>query len=378
MRVLLVEDSAADAAIIRVALTASRFGCFDLNHVRRLADAAVQIKSAAFDAILLDPGLPDSQGLATLQSIRRVAPHVPIVILTNLSDERLAIEALHQGAHDYLVKSEADRGNIARSLRYVIERGRAEEAVRERDAELAHLSRVYTMGQMASGLAHELNQPLGAISNYAAAGLTRLESGDFSPETISITLRDIACETRRAADIVSHMRSFIRKGQPNAEPVDVNGLIERSLALLHSELRRMRIVPATRLGAGLPRALIDPVQIEQVLVNLLCNAMDAMATLPERQRSLSLQTGLDHAGRLCVSVADSGPGMESDVLSRLFEPFFTTKSNGLGMGLNISRSIVESHGGRLTAARNDAGGMHFRFTLPVADKGLACKTTQAA
>jgi two-component system sensor histidine kinase TtrS len=246
------------------------------------------------------------------------------------------------------------------------------------EMDLVYLSRVHTMGQMVSGLAHELNQPLGAISNYVAVCMAQLVSDHTDYQTLLTALNGVLTETRRAADLLGHMRTYVRKCQPRARPVDVNHLIERSLAMLQYQFRRQRVAPDVRLAENLPLGQADPLQIDQVLVNLICNALEAMEGVSPSARSLTIQSGLDSGGLLFVSIADSGPGMTPEVLGRLFEPFFTTKPTGMGMGLNISRSIVENHGGRLSATRLEGGGTQFRFTLPAAGEELLCQTTSAA
>jgi C4-dicarboxylate-specific signal transduction histidine kinase len=233
---------------------------------------------------------------------------------------------------------------------------------------MAHLSRLSTAGQMASGLAHELNQPLAAIMNYASVALLQAESQKTSPPVLLDALREIMNETRRAGAIISRMKTFVRKQQTESAPVEVNALVEESLNLLSFELRHQEIRPRRVLAEKLPLVMADPIQIEQVIVNLVYNAMDAMKGSSPAIDALTIQTALQSGGRAVeVSVVDRGPGIAPDNMARLFEAFFTTKTNGLGMGLNICRTIIESHGGRLEAAANPGGGMRFFFTLPVAD-----------
>jgi PAS domain S-box-containing protein len=494
IQLLLVEDNAADAALLREALDETTYGSFRMTHTRRLDEAMRRLESEPFDVILLDLGLPDSQGLQTLERIRNRTRKTPVVVLTGLANEVLGVRAVQDGAQDYLVKGETAAAMMGRAIRFAIERKRAEEAfqaaeqrltlavdaaqigiwdwdqltgkiawsqnvkllfglapdepgdpyetfsrilhpddscavqetieqaqatgqpytheyrvlwpdgsvhwiegrgrvlrnnqgqavrlmgtvmdVTERKtaeesarlhvAELAHLARVSTMGHMASGLAHELNQPLGAILNYAGACEEQLESKTPSHEMMLKALHEVMNETRRAGTIISRLRSFVRKQQPQSVVLDLNDLVEQAIHLLGFELRHQGIRPRLRLAGESPKVFADLVQIEQVLVNLIYNALEAMGQTPAGSKALTVETTMsedDHRVEVCI--IDTGHGVSPENMESLFNPFFTTKPHGLGMGLNISRSIVESHGGRLDAAANPEGGMRFCFALPV-------------
>jgi two-component system sensor kinase FixL len=247
----------------------------------------------------------------------------------------------------------------------ITERKKSEEITRLRDAELAHLSRVSTMGNMAAGLAHELNQPLGAILNYAGVCQAMAKTTPLPVQTICDAIDEVMSETRRASSIISRLRAFVSKQAPQSALVDLHDLIRKSVALMDFEIRNQSVRFSLKLCDGSPKVQVDSIQIEQVLVNLMYNAMQAMEELPADRRSLTLQTCCTSTGLAEVSVIDSGPGVSPDILKRLFQPFFTTKAQGMGMGLNISRTIIENHAGRLSASINPGGGMQFRFTLPV-------------
>ncbi len=250
----------------------------------------------------------------------------------------------------------------------ISQRKAAEESARIRETDLAHLFRVTTMGQMASGLAHELNQPLAAILNYASVCLEQIETQKGSPATALTAIREVMNETRRAGKIISRMRSFVRKQQPQCVPLDINKLVREAVGMMEFELRHQRIRAHLELADNLPKVLGDAVQIEQVLVNLLLNAVEAMGESISPRDGLTIQTALHDEGHsVQVRVVDTGSGISPENMVRLFEPFFTTKSKGTGMGLNISRSIVESQGGRLSGARNPERGMRFCFTVLVAE-----------
>jgi PAS domain S-box-containing protein len=243
----------------------------------------------------------------------------------------------------------------------------SERASSLRENEMAHLSRVATMGQMASGLAHELNQPLAASLNYGTACLMQIEALSGFPPGIANALREMMNETRRAGAIIARMRSFVAHHQPARVSLDINELVHESIKMMEFNLQPHAIRPHVELCDHLPNVLGDPVQIEQVLINLLFNGVESMAGTTPSQRSLIVRTEMQQDGAgVQVSVIDTGIGILPDNLNKLFQPFFSTKSKGLGMGLNISRSIIEGLGGRLWAVANPEHGMRFSFTLPLA------------
>lgn len=236
----------------------------------------------------------------------------------------------------------------------------AHEEVRRRREELEHASRLALMGEMASSLAHEINQPLAAISNYAK-GCQRRLAANADPEGVAEGLTLIHAQAERAAAIVRRVRGFVRKRPPEALDLDVNEAVEEALALFQGVARRGLKI-RTELAAGLPPVRADRVQIEQVVVNLLQNGLDAMAGMAARRLSVTTRV-VD--GAVEVAVADRGRGLSADDRERMFDPFFSTKREGLGLGLALSRSIVEAHGGRLWAEDGEEGGAVFRFTIPV-------------
>ena len=249
----------------------------------------------------------------------------------------------------------------------VLERQRAAEArailaLQRHQAELAHVLRVSAMGEMGAQLAHELTQPLGAIANYAAGCRRRMEmTPAASPELIDAVER-IAREAMRAGAIIRRMREFLRKAEPQRAAVDVNALVREVAELLDGEARERGVDVDLLLDASLPPVQADGVEIEQVLVNLARNAIEAMQG-SSGARTLAIETRL-RQGTIEVFVRDSGPGLPDDDAGRIFEAFHTTKPRGLGMGLAISRTLIELHGGTLTATSGPSGAT-FRFTLPV-------------
>ncbi|MBX3023682.1 PAS domain S-box protein [bacterium] len=245
----------------------------------------------------------------------------------------------------------------------VTERRRIQEQAARHQAELAHILRLETVNCLAAELAHEINQPLGAIANYASGLAERLRNGVSDRAALVEAAAHIATQALRAGVVLQRLRVFMRKDASPRRSVDVNELVGSAVGLVEAEARRAAISLALDLAPDLPAARVDPVQVEQVIVNLLRNGLEVMTNAGARG---ALRVATRAAGRAVeVTVHDQGGGVPAAARERLFEPFFTTKSNGLGMGLSISRSIVEAHGGRLWVEPLAGDGATFAFTLPV-------------
>ena len=242
----------------------------------------------------------------------------------------------------------------------------AQQALETTQWELAQVSRLTTMGELAASIAHEVNQPLTAVTNSAAACLRLLVSRRLEPEVLRQALEDILADSSRASAVLARIRAFIEKTPAAKREVDVGEVIEEVLALARRELYENRVMLEPQLAKPLPPVLADRVQLQQVLLNLIKNGIEAMTTVTDRPHVLWLQSGLDESGDVLIAVRDSGTGFGSE-RDDIFTPFFTTKANGMGMGLPISRSLIEAHGGRLWAAPNLPHGAAFLFTLPSAD-----------
>jgi C4-dicarboxylate-specific signal transduction histidine kinase len=247
----------------------------------------------------------------------------------------------------------------------VTERMHTEQAAREHLAELSHVLRLSTMGEMATGIAHEINQPLAAIVNYAQGCSRRLRADPRAVDTVLPVIEDVALEALRAGEIIRRLRSLVRKEPPRQESMNLADVTAEALRLVEPDTYQQAITVRVDVEPDLPRVHGDPIQIEQVVLNLLRNAIDAMADVQER-RELHVGIARVAAEAIELAVRDTGHGMTAEVAERIFEPFFSTKPSGLGMGLSISRSIVEAHDGRLSVAANTDGGATFRITLPVA------------
>jgi PAS domain S-box-containing protein len=248
----------------------------------------------------------------------------------------------------------------------VTERKKAEEAreaLRETQAALARVSRVNTMGELTASLAHEVNQPIAAASTNANTCLRWLAADTPNIEEARAASMRIVTDVKRAGEIISRIRQLFQKGSSEREFVDINEIIREMIVLLRGETTRYNIVVRTDLAADLPRVMADRVQLQQVLMNLMINSVEAMKAVDgPRELSIRLQSAKD--AQLMLSVSDTGVGLPQHQADQIFHPFFTTKGDGTGMGLRISRSIIESHGGRLWAADNSPRGASFCFTLP--------------
>jgi len=231
--------------------------------------------------------------------------------------------------------------------------------------ELAQVSRLTTMGELAASIAHEVNQPLTAVTNNANACLRLLARRNLDPEVLRCALEEIVADGTRASAVIARIRAFIKKAPAERKELDINDVIQEVLALARRELSENRVLLELQLTNALPLVLVDRVQLQQVLLNLIMNGIEAMAAVTDRRRMLWVQSQVGEAGDVLVAVLDSGTGVGSES-DRVFTPFFTTKANGMGMGLPISRSLIEGHGGRLWSSPNSPHGAIFSFTLPAA------------
>jgi len=531
IRILLVEDNPGDARLVQLALSESMDVPFHVTHAERLQEAIGKLGGHAFDAILLDLSLPDSQGLSTVREISRADPAVPIVVLSGLLDESLALEALKCGAQDYLVKGQGDGFMVARAVRYAMgrkqteeelrrardelelrveertahledsnrllqaeilqrqqveetlrrehafstavldtvgalvvvvdtegrissfnrscevitgyrfdevrgkavwdlflapdeaepvremfeqlqssgvpshhqnhwltrtgerrfiawsnaalrddegrieyvmgtgidatERQRAEERERQRMLELAHVSRLSTMGEMATEIAHELNQPLSAIASYSDTCLRILDTQPAPVDDVREALGEISGQALRAGEVIRRLRSFARKETADRAPASLNDLVRDMAGLVTAEARWHNVAVELELCDAMPTVPVDKVLIEQVIMNLMRNAIDVMGASDISERRMSINTAVTEARSLQVIVQDTGPGLSHDALARVFQPFYTTKATGMGMGLSISQSIIEAHGGQLWARSSLGKGAMFGFSLPI-------------
>jgi PAS domain S-box-containing protein len=250
------------------------------------------------------------------------------------------------------------------------ERKRAEAEARESERryretlmELAHANRVTTMGQLTASIAHEINQPIAAALTNAQAALRWLGAQPPDLDEVRQALRRIVNDSNRAGDVIGRIRALIKKAPPRKDRFDLNEAVLDVIALARSEVLRHGVALQTQLAPGLPPVEGDRTQLQQVILNLILNAIEAMSGIKEGTRELRIATETDAAGGVIVTVRDSGPGLDRVDVERVFEAFYTTKPDGMGMGLAICRSIVEAHGGRMWVGANEPRGAIFQFTL---------------
>ena len=276
------------------------------------------------------------------------------------------------GSHGRVEFDGAGKPILVRGVSHDITgRKEAEQETQNLRREIAHVGRVSMMGQLASALAHEINQPLGAILRNAEAAELYLENASPDLEEIRAILADIRKDDQRAGSVIDRMRALLKRQNLVKGPVNVGELIGEVVALVRSDAVTRHVTLEVALADRLPRVRGDVVHLQQVLLNLIVNGVDAIEETNSGNRRVSISASLDGPRTVEIAVSDSGPGIPADKLTSIFDPFFTTKPNGMGMGLPISRTIIEAHGGRFWAENRPAGGASFRFTLPVAEEAAA-------
>jgi C4-dicarboxylate-specific signal transduction histidine kinase len=242
---------------------------------------------------------------------------------------------------------------------------RAELEIAQQRNQLAHLSRINTLGELSGSIVHEISQPLTASLSYAQVAQRLLSKSEPDLKEVRAILGDLVADSQRAIEVIRRLRQLLKRGEVQFQPLSANELVEEVLKLLRSELIARGVTALAELAPGLPVLQADRVELQQVLINLVTNACDAMAETPREARTLTVRTGLDGNGFVLISVCDAGPGIAEGKLEQVFEPFFTSKANGLGLGLSVCRTIVSAHGGKLWAEHNSHRGATFRLLLPV-------------
>lgn len=246
----------------------------------------------------------------------------------------------------------------------ITERQRLRQEADAHREELARLARLVTLNELATGLAHELSQPLTAITSYMQESLRRLRAGSIVTASTRGAMEQVLTQTQRAADIIRHLRNFAGKHTPAQTQIDINHLVRRAVGLIAPAARKSAVAVRLDLAEDLPRVCVDGLQIEQVILNLVQNAIDAMPASGRAKRDVTIRTSVLTDQYLAVTVSDLGTGLEPEDRARIFEPFYTTKHKGMGMGLAICRTIIEAHGGTLSVTANRPRGSSFCFTLP--------------
>jgi signal transduction histidine kinase len=369
LQVLLVEDDEAHARLAELWLENEGHGRFAITHVTRLSAALERLTASAPDAVLLDLSLPDSDGLETFRSVRAQAPATPVVVMTGNGDETLALQAVHEGAQDYLVKGDIDARLVVRALRHAIERGRAEAAERR----LLQAQRLESLALLAGGIAHQLNNLLVVIlgnANLAAAGLE-------THDPLRQYLVEIESASQKAARLSRQMLAYSGRGGVVMRPVDLNEVV-RSACLAFRDRVPDHVRLRMELSPGALRIAADETQIAQLIINLVANATEAIdsgggdvilataavaAGSPDFERAYT--TPDLPAGRYMeLVVGDTGEGVPPSAAERLFEPFFSTRLTGRGLGLPAALGIVRGHGGAIAVESAPGQGTRVRVLLP--------------
>ncbi|MGZ4924855.1 MAG: sensor histidine kinase [Halobacteriota archaeon] len=375
LRVLLVEDNPGDAVLIKRLLTTPPTKHI-VYGVDRLSAAIERCADGNVDVVLLDLGLPDSHGFATVATMRAEAPHVPIIVLTGLDDLELAVRAAREGAQDYLVKGTVTADMLERAIFYAVERRHLEEQltqysehleelVAQKTAELKRAERLAAVGQMAAMVGHDFRSPLQAILNTTYQGRKQVDLIDASLEPteapLTQQLRDGFDKLNEQVTymnvMVTDLLDFAQTPKPKIVRVRVEQLVEDALRLVAAPAN---VAVERRLDPSLLAIDVDPFLMQRVLTNIIANACQAM---PEGG-TLSITTE-SNGQSASIEVRDSGIGIPPENLGKLFEPLFSTKSGGVGLGLAIVQSIIKAHGGSITVTSTVGRGATFYITLPL-------------
>jgi C4-dicarboxylate-specific signal transduction histidine kinase len=368
LRLLLLEDDPHDAELIRALLEADGAVCA-MTRVQAREEFLRALENDELDLILADYQLPSFDGISALRLALSARPDLPFIFVSGIIGEELAIEALKIGATDYVLKTRLSRlvPSVHRALREAAERAerkKAEQALRQAQAELAHVTRVTTLGELAASIAHEINQPLAAIVTDATAGQRWLDRPVPDLGEARQALGDIVKSANRAAEVIARIRDLTRKTPTQQQQLDLNEVVREVAALTRAELVHNRVELRTELADDLPPVRGDRIELQQVVLNLIMNAVEAMSDADKR--ALRIASARDGQNDVRLSVCDSGRGLDPAVADHMFQAFYTTKSGGMGMGLAICRSIIQRHRGELSARPNAPCGAILQFNIPIA------------
>lgn len=358
--VLLIEDNPGDRRLIREMLAEAGTITFDVQYADRLQAAMEHLGQNGLDVILLDLGLPDSQGLETLRKIYGQVPEMPIVVLTGLNDEMVGVQAINEGAQDYLIKGQVDTQLLTRTIRYAIERKQAEERERRLQLQLNLSNRLASLGLMVEGIAHEINNPLASVIGFA-----QMLVDEDIPEDARQDAKTICDNAQRVADIMTNLLAFARQQKLQRTYINVNDAVAAALKTRARPLEDGSIRITTRLDPALPSTMADATLLQQAFLNLIINAETEMR-LAHGKGNLLIMTEL-RDNTIHVLFSDDGPGIAEANLTHVFDPFFSTRGvgQGRGLGLSVCYGIVTDHKGRIDVRSQPGRGAVFTVELPV-------------
>ena len=358
--ILLIEDNPGDRRLIREMLAEAGNVAFDVQYADRLQAAMEYLGQNGVEVILLDLGLPDSQGLETLRKVYAQVAEMPIVVLTGLNDEMVGVQAINEGAQDYLIKGQVDTQLLRRTIRYAIERKQAEERERRLQLQLNLSNRMASLGLMVEGIAHEINNPLTSVIGFA-----QMLAYEDIPENAREDVKTIEDSAQRVVDIMTNLLAFARQQKLERTYINVNDTVMAALKMLGHPLEGSNITITTRLDPALPSTMADAALLQQAFLNLVINAETEMK-LAHAKGNLLILTELT-SDTIQVSFSDDGPGIAQANLVHLFDPFFSTRGvgQGRGLGLSVCYGIIADHNGRIDVKSELGKGSVFTVELPV-------------
>jgi signal transduction histidine kinase len=361
VNVLIVEDDPGDIKLVRRLLLESAHQ-YRVETVGEMSAAIEHLQNgSAFDVVLLDMGLPDSNGTDTVIKVHNECPDIPIVVLTGLDDEDTGIGAVRIGAQDYLVKGSVTAGLLAKAIRYAVERKRMEIEKRVLEQKAQMVCRLGTVGQLALGAAHEIDNPLTSV-----IGFSELLQQEDVPEHVKDYLKFICDGARRVASIIDRLRTFARYHKLELTYLSINDILTDTLGMINHQLKTNNIRVSIQLAPDLPWTMADAGQLQQVFLNIILNAETEMLSA-NNKGTLSIKTEV-LGDAIRISFEDDGPGIPKENLEKIFDPFFTTREvgEGTGLGLSICHGIVTEHGGIICTESELGKGATFFVELPVA------------
>ena len=363
--ILLIEDNPGDRRLILEMLADAGSVIFDVHHADRLRTALEFLGQNGTDLVLLDLGLPDSQGLETLRQVHARASEIPIVVLTGLNDEMVGVRAINEGAQDYLIKGQVDTQLLKRTIRYAIERKQAEDRERRLQLQLSASNRLASLGLMVEGIAHEINNPLASVIGFA-----QMLSYEELPESVREDVKTIEESAQRVSDIMNNLLAFARQHKLERKYVNINDTITTALEMREGPRRGGDITVTAQLDPALPSTMADADLLQQAFLNLIINAETEME-LAHGRGTLEVRTGLIN-DRIQVAFVDDGPGIPEANLVHLFDPFFSTRGvgQGRGLGLSVCYGIITDHNGRIEVKSQPGKGSVFNVELPVVPEDI--------